>query len=66
LKYTIYIKLNYYMAFKSADNKLLQKDLSKHIQQAQLNLDNNLDMGDIHKKIQLKKRMSLINKRKLV
>jgi predicted phosphodiesterase len=64
LKYAIFIKLNYYLAFKSTSNKLLQKELSKHIQQAQLNIDNKASLSDIQRQIQVKKKMSLINKAK--
>jgi predicted MPP superfamily phosphohydrolase len=65
LKYSIFIKLNYYLAFKGGENKSLQHDLSKNIQKAKLNLDNKTDIGDIQKQIQVKKRMRLVNKNNL-
>lgn len=66
LKYIIFVKLNYYMAFKSGNNRLLQKELSNYIQKAKLNLDSNKqNISDIHRQIQEKKRVSLVNKRSL-
>jgi len=60
LKYSIVLKLNYYLAFKAGANKQLQKELSNKIQQAKLNLDNRTDIGEIQRQIQQKKRMSII------
>ncbi len=60
LKYLIYFKLNYYLAFKAGSNKTLQNELSKHIQKARLNIDSKADYGEIHKNIQEKKKMSII------
>jgi predicted MPP superfamily phosphohydrolase len=65
LKYTIYVKLNYYLAFKSGENKILQRELANYIQQAQMNFDSSVKLGDIHKQIQLKKKMSLKKNNKL-
>lgn len=65
LKYSIYIKLNYYLAFKGGENKHLQQSLSLNIQKAKLNIDNKTDIGDIQKQIQVKKRMRLANKNNL-
>lgn len=62
LKYTIFIKLNYYLAFKSANNKALQQELSNKIQRAKLNLDNKYNISDLQKQIQEKKKMSNILK----
>lgn len=66
LKYTIFVKLNYYMAFKSGSNKQLQNELSYLIQKAKLNLDNNKNnISNIHRQIQEKKKVSIINKQSL-
>jgi len=65
LKYIIVIKLNYYLAFKSSNNRPLQKELSNKIQRAQLNLDSKADIGDIHRQIQEKKRISSSSKDKI-
>lgn len=65
LKYSIFIKLNYYLAFKSGNSKNLEQDLTNKIQKAKLNLDNKTNIGDIQKQIQMKKRISIINKNKL-
>lgn len=62
LKYIIYIKLNYYLAFKAGSNKQLQHELSNKIQRAKLNIDSKADISDIQKQIQEKKRQSSINK----
>lgn len=64
LKYLLYIKLNYYLAFKSANNVTLQKELAAYIKKAQINLDSSSSLSDIQKQIQIKKRMSLINSKK--
>ena len=62
LKYTIFIKLNYYLAFKSGNSKQLQHDVSNNIQKAKLNLDNKTSIGDLQKQIQAKRRLSNVNK----
>jgi predicted phosphodiesterase len=63
LKYTITIKLNYYLAFKTTNNKALEQELSRLIQKAKLNIDSKVStMGDIQKQIQEKKKIALINK----
>lgn len=58
LKYSIVIKLNYYLAFKSGGKAQLQSELATKIQTAQLNLDGKSNLGEIHKQIQEKKRIS--------
>ena len=66
LKYTIFVKLNYYLAFKSGNSKQLQKEISNFIQKAKLNLDSNKNnISDIHRQIQEKKRVSIVNKQSL-
>lgn len=60
LKYIIYIKLNYYLAFKAGSNKSLQQTLSNYIQDARLNIDNQANIGEIQRQIQEKKRLSNI------
>jgi len=62
LKYAIYLKLNYYLAFKGGENKSLQQSLTKSIQEAKLNFDKESDIGDIQKQIQNKKRLSTVKK----
>ena len=66
LKYMIFVKLNYYLAFKSGINKQLEKELSNFIQKAKLNLDSNKNnIGDIHRQIQEKKRVSIVNRQNM-
>lgn len=65
LKYIAVIKLNYYLAFKTSNNKVLQRFLSNKIQQAKLSLDNKTDIGEIQKQIQEKKRISNTNNNQL-
>lgn len=65
LKYIIFVKLNYYLAFKSGSNKQLQRELSNLIQKAKLNLDSKTSISDIHRQIQEKKRVSIVNKQNL-
>jgi predicted MPP superfamily phosphohydrolase len=65
LKYIIFVKLNYYLAFKSGSNRQLEKELSNLVQKAKLNLDNKSSISDIHRHIQEKKRVSIINKHNL-
>jgi len=65
LKYIIYVKLNYYLAFKCGNNKQLEKELSNLIRKAKLNLDSKSSISDIHRQIQEKKRVSIINKQNL-
>jgi predicted MPP superfamily phosphohydrolase/predicted site-specific integrase-resolvase len=60
LKYSIFLKLNYYLAFKVGKNKSMQQELSNNIQQAKLNLDKKADIGEIQRNIQERKRLSLI------
>lgn len=62
LKYAIFVKLSYYLAFKCSGNKQLEQELSNFIQRAKLNLDNNkTKIGDIHKHIQERKRIAQVN-----
>lgn len=61
LKYTIFVKLNYYLAFKCGGNKQLEREVSHYIQKAKLNLDSKTNISDIHKQIQEKKRISIVN-----
>lgn len=66
LKYAITIKLNYYLAFKSSNNRALEQELGVLIQRAQLNVDSkNISMGAIQKNIQEKKRVALTNKNRI-
>lgn len=65
LKYTIYIKLNYYLAFKCGSNKQLERELSHYIQKAKLNIDSKSNISDIHRQIQEKKRVSIINQQSM-
>jgi hypothetical protein len=61
LKYAIYVKLNYYLAFKAGTNKSLQQILSKQIQQIKLKLNNKADVSEIQKQIQAKKMQALLS-----
>lgn len=65
LKYTIFLKLNYYLAFKCIGNKQLEREVSNFIRKARINLDSKTNISDIHKQIQNKKRISIINKQNL-
>ena len=65
LKYIIFVKLNYYLAFKTGSNRQLEKELSNLVQKAKLNLDSKSSISDIHRQIQEKKRVSIINKQNL-
>lgn len=62
LKYAIYLKLNYYLAFKGGENRIIQQNLSKKIQEAKLNFDNQSDLTNLQKQIQQKKRLSSVKK----
>lgn len=63
LKFTITIKLSYYLAFKASNNRALEHELSLLIQKAKLNIDSKVStMGDIQKQIQEKKKIALVNK----
>jgi len=62
IKYAIYIKLNYYLAFKGENNKGLKHDLSLKIQKAKLNIDSSSSISDIQRQIQVKKKISYGNK----
>lgn len=62
LKYAIVVKLNYYFAFKVADNIMMQKQLSQSIKEARMNLDNKTSLSDIHRQINDRKRDILLNK----
>jgi hypothetical protein len=63
LKYTITIKLNYYLAFKAGNNRALGNELASLIQRAQLNIDSkSSSINEIQKQIQEKKKVALINK----
>lgn len=58
LKYAIYVKLNYYLVFKSGEDKVLQKSLSNLVQRAQLNLDSKTNVDDMQKGLQEKKSLA--------
>ena len=62
LKYAIFLKLNYYLAFKSSKHSQLQQDLSIKIQKAKVNFDNKTELGEIQKQIQAKKKINLRNR----
>lgn len=64
LKTTIYLKLNFYLAFKTNGNKPLEKYLSNLILQAKLNMDNKSDISSESINIQERKRIALITKMK--
>ena len=65
LRYAITLKLNYYLAFKTSENKQLQQFLSKKIQDIQLQINNKTDIGDLQRQIQKKKIFSITNTNKL-
>ena len=49
VKYSSLLKLNYYLGFKSNDDKDLALSLRRLIQSQQLNLNNQINMGEFHK-----------------
>ena len=65
LKYMSLFKLNYYLAFKAGNNRVLQQTLSSKIQLLKRQMDNKIDIGAIQKDIHLKKQKALINKKGL-
>jgi predicted phosphodiesterase len=65
LKYLIIIKLNYYLAFKVTNNKLLQNELSKEILETKMRINNKYDKREIQRQIQTTKKQSHINKNKI-
>lgn len=62
IKYAIFLKLNYYLAFKGENNKALKHDLTLKIQKAKLNIDNSSSISEIQRQIQVKKKISYGNK----
>jgi len=65
LRHAILMKLNYYLAFKTSNNKKLQQVLSNKIQNIQLKLNNKTDIGELQRQIQKRKRFSIVNANKL-
>ena len=65
LKYMSLFKLNYYLAFKAGNNRVLQQTLSSKIQLLKRQMDSKVDIGAIQKDIHLKKQKALIHKKGL-
>lgn len=62
LRYSIFLKLNFYLAFKSGSNKSLQQFLSAKIQEVTLKMDSKSDLSELHKRLQERKKISTLNK----
>ena len=65
LKYMSLFKLNYYLAFKAGNNRVLQQTISSKIQLLKRQMDSKVDIGAIQKDIHLKKQKALIKKKGL-
>lgn len=62
LKYSVILKLNYYLAFKTNGDKILEQFLRAKIQEEQLNFDNETDKGSLHAGIENTAKKSLKGK----
>ena len=49
LKYSVLLKLNYYMGFKTHDDKELLQFLKSKIQKQQISFNEKTDLGDLHR-----------------
>jgi predicted MPP superfamily phosphohydrolase len=61
IKYSFILKMNYYLGFKVNNNKDLQKQLRKNIQNQYLKFNNDTDLGSIHRSFSEKQNKKSIN-----
>jgi predicted phosphodiesterase len=64
LKVSILFKLTFYMAFKSYDDKELESFIKNKILEMQVNLNNKVDIGEIHKSLSKTTKRKLVNLKK--
>jgi len=63
LKLSTLIKLNYYLAFKSHRNKVLEQFFRNKIQKASFLLDNKTDINELQRLLSKKKKQSIVRER---
>lgn len=63
LKLSTLIKLNYYLAFKSHRNKVLEQFFRNKIQKASFLLDNKTDINELQRLLSKKKKQSIMRER---
>lgn len=64
LKYSVLLKLQYYLAFKAYDNPGLEQDLRNAIQKSQIHLDSKVkkNLGEVHKGLDDQHKYNIIKK----